>query len=181
MSYPPSKKHQADGGPSVKNVAGLLGTLGLADRESVQAAFFDAFAFNVLVGGSDAHAKNYSLLLRGPRVALAPLYDAASYAPYLKAGEAVRSSMRVGRAWRVRDVTREDWVDVATALEMDAEPALSRVEHLRTGLSGAVEEAADQAPAPFKDDARRVAAAVAKQRHLRVPRVSRAQRSTDRP
>ena len=32
MSYPPSKKYQADGGPSVRNVAALFGTLGLADR-----------------------------------------------------------------------------------------------------------------------------------------------------
>lgn len=173
MSYPPSKKYQADGGPSVKNVATLLGTLGLADREPVRRAFFDAFAFNVLVGGTDAHAKNYSLLLRGPRVALAPLYDAASYAPYLKAGEAVHSSMKVGRAWQVRDVTVEDWVAVANALEVPPDLALSRVEHLRTGLPDAVKEAADQAPAPFRKDARRVAAAVARQRHLNVPRLPR--------
>ncbi|WP_295696556.1 HipA domain-containing protein [Lapillicoccus sp.] len=94
MSYPSSKKYRADGGPSVKDVATLLATLGLADRDLVRTAFFEAFAFNVLVGGSDAHAKNYSLLLRGPRVALAPLYDSASYAPYLRRGEAVRSSIK---------------------------------------------------------------------------------------
>ncbi len=174
MSYPPSKKYQADGGPSVKNVAALLGTLGLADREPVRAAFFDAFAFNVLIGGSDAHAKNYSLLLRGARVALAPLYDAASYAPYLKPGEAVRSSMKIGRAWHVRDVTVQDWIGVATALEVQPELALDRVEHLRTGLVEAVKEAADQAPVPFKKDARRVATAVARQRHLHLPRPPRA-------
>ncbi len=135
MSYPPSKKYQADAGPSVRNVASLLlGTLGLADREAVRTAFFDACAFTVLVGGTDAHAKNYSLLLRGPRVALAPLCDTASHATYLKPGEAVRSSMKVGRAWQVRDVTVEDWVDVATALELHPELALDRVESLRTRL-----------------------------------------------
>lgn len=84
--------------------------VGLTDRDPVRTAFLDAFAFNVLVGGTDAHAKNYSLLLRGPRVALAPLYDAASYAPYLQPGEAVHSSMKVGHSWQVRDVTVEDWV-----------------------------------------------------------------------
>ncbi len=176
MSYPPSKKYQADGGPSIRNVAALFGTLGLADRQVVRTAFFEAFAFNVLVGGTDAHAKNYSLLLRGPRVALAPLYDAASYAPYLKAGEAVRSSMKVGRAWQVRDVTVEDWVDVATALELDPELALDRVERLRTGLPDAVAEAADTAPPPFRKDAHRVATAVGRQRHLHVPRLPHARR-----
>ncbi len=176
MSYPSSKKYQADGGPSVKNVAALLGTLGLDDRAPARALFFDAFAFNVLVGGSDAHAKNYSLLLRGPRVALAPLYDAASYAPYLKPGEAVRSSMRVGRAWHVRDVTIEDWVSIATALELQPELAVSRVEDLRSSLPDAVKEAADQAPAPFQKDASRVAAAVVRQRHLHVPPPHRVRR-----
>jgi len=66
----------------------------------VRSAFFDALAYNVLVGGTDAHAKNYSVRLRGPRVALAPLYDVASYAPYLKQGESLRSSMKVGKNWQ---------------------------------------------------------------------------------
>ncbi len=176
MSLPSTKKYQADGGPSVKNIAALLTTLGLADRESARRTFFDAFVFNALVGGSDAHAKNYSLLLRGARVAVAPLYDAASYAPYLKHGEAVRSSMKVGLAWQVRDVTVEDWLDVATALALEPAFALSRIEHLRTGLPDAVTEAADQAPAPFTRDAHRVADAVARQKHLHVPRLPHARR-----
>jgi serine/threonine-protein kinase HipA len=176
MTYPPSRKYQAEGGPSVNNVAALFGSLGLADRDPVRTAFFDAFAFNTLVGGTDAHAKNYSLLLRGPRVALAPLYDMASYAPYLKRGEVVHNSMKVGKAWQVRDVTDEDWVDVATALAMHPEQALHRVEKLRAGLAAAVNEAADQAPASFRKEAGQVATAVTKQGHLNVPRRPRARR-----
>ncbi len=49
MSYPPFKKYQSDGGPSVKNVASLLSTLALLDRDAVRSAFFEALAFNVLV------------------------------------------------------------------------------------------------------------------------------------
>ena len=176
MSYPPSKKYQADSGPSVKNVATLLGALGLGDRDAVRAAFFDAFAYNVLVGGTDAHAKNYSLLLRGPRVAMAPLYDSASYAPYLKAGEDMKSSMKVGEHWEVRDVTVQDWVTVGAALGLDGDEALTRVERLRTGLPDAVIQAAEQAPTPFRKGAQRVADAVARQRHLHVPRLPQARR-----
>lgn len=176
MMYPPDKKYQIEGGPSPKNVAALLGSLGRDDRDAVRERFFDALAFNTLVGGTDAHAKNYSLLLRGPRVALAPLYDAASYAPYLKPGEPVHSSMKVGKAWQVRDVTVEDWLEVAAALELEPDYAMGRVEYLRTGVAGAVREAADQAPTPFRKAARQVATAVAKQGHLRVPRLPRARR-----
>lgn len=42
----------------------------------------EALALNWLLAGSDAHAKNYSLLLSGPQVRLAPLYDVASALPY---------------------------------------------------------------------------------------------------
>jgi serine/threonine-protein kinase HipA len=177
MSLPPSKKYQADGGPSIKNVAALLGTLGLNDRDQVRMAFFEAFTFNVLVGGTDAHAKNYSLLLRGSRVAMAPLYDAASYAPYLRRGEAARSSMKVGAHWEVRDVTVEDWLDVASALDLEPDFALERVERLRKALPDAATAAADLASPPFKKDAQRVAGAIARQRHLHTPRLPRGRRT----
>ena len=35
-----------------------------------------------LVVGTDAHARNYALLLSGPDVRLAPLYDLNSFLPY---------------------------------------------------------------------------------------------------
>ena len=179
MSYRPEKKYQADGGPSVKNVAMLFSTLALPDRELVRSAFFDALAYNVLVGGTDAHAKNYSVLLRGPRVALAPLYDVASYAPYLKEGESPRSSMKVGKNWQVRDVTVEDWTQVGAALGLGLDEALERVERFRQGLPDALAAAAATAPGPFLKDAQRVAKAVARQGHLkavRLPRASHSQR-----
>ena len=179
MSYRPEKKYQADGGPSVKNVAMLFSTLALPDRELVRSAFFDALAYNVLVGGTDAHAKNYSVLLRGPRVALAPLYDVASYASYLKQGESLRSSMKVGKNWQVRDVTAQDWAQVGAALGLDPDEALERVERLRQGLPDALAAAAATAPGPFLKDAQRVAKAVARQGHLkavRLPRASHIQR-----
>lgn len=46
------------------------------------ARFVDALAFTWIIAGTDAHAKNYSLLLAGPQVRLAPLYDVASALPY---------------------------------------------------------------------------------------------------
>jgi serine/threonine-protein kinase HipA len=180
MSYRPEKKYQADGGPSVKNVALLFSTLALPDRDLVRSAFFDALAYNVLVGGTDAHAKNYSVLLRGPRVALAPLYDVASYAPYLRQGESLRSTMKVGKNWHVQDVTVQDWTQVGAALGLDQDDALARVERLRQGLPDALAAAAATAPGPFLKDALRVAKAVASQGHLRAVRLPRASDSQRR-
>ena len=44
--------------------------------------FADALIWNWLIAGTDAHAKNYSLLLAEDQVRLAPLYDVASALPY---------------------------------------------------------------------------------------------------
>ena len=51
-----------------------------ADAAAVR--FADALIWNWIVGGTDAHAKNYSLLLSADQVRLAPLYDIASGLPY---------------------------------------------------------------------------------------------------
>jgi hypothetical protein len=44
--------------------------------------FAGALAFNWLIASTDAHAKNYGLLLAGRQIRLAPLYDIASILPY---------------------------------------------------------------------------------------------------
>lgn len=177
LSYPPGRKYQADGGPSVKNVAALFSTLALTDRELVRAHFFDALAYNVLVGGTDAHAKNYSVLLRGSRVALAPLYDVASYAPYLKQGEVLRSSMKVGRHWQVRDMTADDWAEVGAALGLPPEDALAHVDNMRQRLPDALADAAASAPPLFRRQADRIATAAARQHHLKLPPLPRGPRA----
>jgi len=44
---------------------------------------FDALALNWLIAGTDAHAKDFSILISvGAQVRLAPLYDIASILPY---------------------------------------------------------------------------------------------------
>lgn len=65
LSVPPSKKYQRlDGGPGIADIAGLVRSLPLtADRRSTGTAFYRALVFNVIAGCTDAHAKNYSLML----------------------------------------------------------------------------------------------------------------------
>lgn len=75
LGLDPSRKYEADRGPGVARIADLLRAL--ADRGSVE-HFARAVIVNYLLGAPDAHAKNYSLLLVGATVRLAPLYDVAS-------------------------------------------------------------------------------------------------------
>ena len=69
------------GGHSIKRLARLLHDHSM-DRDTDLEMFFDALAFNWVVCNTDAHSKNYSLLLSPNGVRLAPLYDIWSLLPY---------------------------------------------------------------------------------------------------
>jgi serine/threonine-protein kinase HipA len=91
--------------------------------------FADALAWNWLIAGTDAHAKNYSLLLSAGQVRLAPLYDVASALPYGADEHKLRLAMKVGKSYAV--YPRHDyWPAAAEALDLDAEVLHGRVHEL---------------------------------------------------
>jgi serine/threonine-protein kinase HipA len=103
MAVSPKNKYQKlDGGPGIKRIGQMLRNLSTQDRARVAAKFFEGFAFNVLVRATDAHAKNYSLLLDGRKVSMAPLYDLISAAPF---GYATESAMSVSGEYRFDLIT----------------------------------------------------------------------------
>jgi serine/threonine-protein kinase HipA len=76
------QKYQNEGGPTPAAIVQLLRSASSRAAEDVS-TFVDALAFHWIVGATDAHAKNYSLLhARGGSSRLAPLYDVASALPY---------------------------------------------------------------------------------------------------
>src|SRR5205814_1903999 len=80
----PTAKYQNEGGPTPEDIVALLRhnvSPAAAAAESVD-RFAGMLAFNWIIGGTDAHAKNYSVLLHGPQVRLAPAYDVASALVY---------------------------------------------------------------------------------------------------
>ncbi len=79
----PVRKYASDGGPSCADVLGLLATTGPTAQTNA-AAFLQMLFFNYLIAATDAHAKNYSILLETDGAhRLAPMYDVASIAPYI--------------------------------------------------------------------------------------------------
>jgi len=82
LGLPPTKEYENESGPGVGDIVALLRSRSTNSEEDVN-RFVDALAFNWLIGGTDAHAKNYSILIgSGGVVRLAPLYDVASILPY---------------------------------------------------------------------------------------------------
>lgn len=107
LSVPPAKKYQhLDGGPGVGQVAQLLRTrLSPLDRDQVARDFLRAVTFNVAIVNTDAHAKNYSLLLDGSSVALSPLYDVTSIALYVDRDvPPLHFPMSIDGTYRIADI-----------------------------------------------------------------------------
>lgn len=128
LAIMPTRKYQNEGGPSVSDVVELLRTHSSARDDDVT-TFLDAIALNWLIAGTDAHAKNYSLLIAdGPRVRLAPLYDVASILPYDAFDyHKIKLSMKIGGEYRLKLVAARHWEKV----EKETRPGVDLVARVR--------------------------------------------------
>lgn len=143
LAVPPGKKYQADGGPSPERIAALLRTHLPAPRaDDAVRAFVDALALSWIIVGSDAHAKNYSLLLSGDQVRLAPLYDVASFLPYDSSdGHRLRLPMNIGGRYDVSWIGVEQWRSLAQDVGLDPDSTLERVRELAIRTPDALADA----------------------------------------
>ncbi|HEX6499518.1 MAG TPA: HipA N-terminal domain-containing protein [Micromonosporaceae bacterium] len=74
------------------------------------------------------HAKNYSVLLSGAQVRLAPMYDVASALPYDGLHQPkLRMAMRIGGEYRVAGIGRRHWVRFAGSCRLDPDEVVARV------------------------------------------------------
>jgi HipA-like protein len=93
------------------------------------------------IGGTDAHAKNYSLLLAGTQVRLAPLYDVASALPCGMHERKLKLAMKVGGSYSVFPF-QNTWGRAAGEMGIDPHAALDRVRDLTGRVAEAFAEAA---------------------------------------
>lgn len=138
----PDAKYQQDGGPGVCDIVALIrGLLPPKAATEAVARFVDGLLFNWLVGGTDAHAKNYGLLLAGPQVRLAPLYDIASMLPYEHDPRKLRLAMKVAGEYRFKAVDAHHWHKLAGQLSLDAGELIGRAHDLAEALPDALSDA----------------------------------------
>ncbi|MBW5440731.1 type II toxin-antitoxin system HipA family toxin [Bradyrhizobium canariense] len=124
----PTMKYQNDGGPSPADVIELLRTYS-TDRVADVDTFVDALGFNWLIAGTDAHAKNYSLLLAGgPHVRLAPLYDIASILPYDDVDlQKIKLAMKIGGDYKLSQISLRDWQKFARETRLDPDKVIAEL------------------------------------------------------
>ncbi len=141
-SVHPARKYQSDGGPSVNDVLTLI-----KDNVTQSAAgidrkrFIDALLYNWLIAGTDAHAKNYTLLLSGATVRMAPLYDVASFLPYDTTNQRkISFAMKLGTGYKVAQIDRPGlWSRFAEKHGLEKDVLLQRALQLTTTVGHALE------------------------------------------
>jgi serine/threonine-protein kinase HipA len=118
---PPGMKYEEQGGPALRDLAGLLRNYG---NPADVTGLLRRTTFNMAVGNADAHAKNFSVLHDADNAAitLAPLYDVLStIALELTdgAGQPMQADthlgQRVGGQADIRKVTAASLTDEAVA------------------------------------------------------------------
>jgi serine/threonine-protein kinase HipA len=135
LAIPPTRKYQNEGGPGIRDIVGLLTTYSTSAGEDV-GTFLDSIAYNWLIAGTDAHAKNYALLIGAEgRVRLAPLYDVASVLPYRDIDiQKVKLSMKMGGEYRLRNIGLHHWRKLAEELRIDPDAIIARVDGIAAQL-----------------------------------------------
>jgi serine/threonine-protein kinase HipA len=116
-----------------------------AEPEVDVGRFLQANIFNWLIEGTDAHAKNYSLLIGpGDEVSLAPLYDLSTQLPY---SELIpqRVSMKIGEHYDIARVGLEDWQKIARACAVEEEGVIAMISEMAKAIPDEISAARAQA------------------------------------
>ncbi len=156
LSVHPGRKYQNDGGPGAREITALLranvyqpidagADIGDAAENDVW-RFVDALLFNWLIGGTDAHAKNYSLLIGGGGlVRMAPLYDLASIFAYPDLDRRrTKLAMQVADKYRLADIRLRHWEIFASELRLEPDAVIERARWLADALPDGMAQTADE-------------------------------------
>ena len=148
----PDDKYQGDGGPSPQQIAESIRKHS-SQPDSDAHRFLDALIYNWIIVGTDAHAKNYSFLLRGGTVRFAPLYDITSVLPYEPDWHSVnrtKLAMKIGKKYTVAKADRHSaWHETAESMGCDGEEAVARAEDMARQTPSALDQALQSLSAEF--------------------------------
>ena len=129
----PNTKYQSEGGPGIPEIMGLLRFTKAPEVDRDR--FMRAQAFNFLIGGTDAHAKNYSIIYEpGGAFRLTPLYDLISFLPYQQHRSQLALAMTVAGRRAVEQIRLRHWERAVENCDYPAERAVEHVKNLTAKL-----------------------------------------------
>jgi serine/threonine-protein kinase HipA len=179
LSIPAARKYQVKGGPGWPELMKVISENPFKNRDKDLEALIDAAIYNFIIGNTDAHGKNFSILYgqaKSGSLSLAPFYDLCSTYPYGDIVTSKRLAMSIGKKQRFDRVEAENWrqfaevVDlareelaekmtkVAEAVEAGSQVVLEAHKELyaRTGVPGTIAEQAGRQAAEVRTMAERL-------------------------
>lgn len=132
----PAKKYENEGGPGISTIMTALqkfSSNAAVDRDR----FMRAQAFNFILAGTDAHAKNYSFVIApNNKVRLAPLYDIASYLPYTNSLKKQKMAMKIASQYKISEISSRHWSSLSKETEYSEEHMLRHIRDLLITIPG---------------------------------------------
>ena len=148
LGKPPSAKYESNQtgipGPTLEDMFEVT-RRHMPATDTVQ--LLDMAVFNVLICNSDAHAKNYSMLIRGNGASLAPIYDVMCGDVWENVTK--RLSQKIAGESRGEQIEGRHWQRFARECGLNPRQVLDRVSALaKSALAKAGEAAAEVAVMP---------------------------------
>jgi serine/threonine-protein kinase HipA len=136
LGIPPEFKYETEGGPSLKACFNLLRTNSTRSGKDVL-SLVNWVIFNYLIGNSDAHGKNISLLLLAEGPMLSPFYDLLSTRVYAHYGLAEGLAMRMGGEIDPQAIKNKHWELFAEEVGIKPKLVLTRLKDISQKIEAA--------------------------------------------
>jgi len=152
LHTPPEYKYEAEGGPSLAVCFNLVRNASARSGKDVL-SLLNWVIFNYLIGNSDAHGKNISLLLLPEGPMMAPFYDLLSTRIYAHYGLAEGLAMMIGGENDPGAIQKKHWERFAEEVGIKPRLVLTRVVDLAQRIQVARLQLFKGDFAPYRCDA----------------------------
>ena len=117
LNIPPEIKYENEGGPSISDSFGVMDKFIQSGRMPGidKLRLLKLIIFNFLIGNTDAHGKNFSVVYQKNGVTLAPCYDLLSTVIYSSNGKD-KMAMKIGGEYQLRLIQPRHWQRLANQI-----------------------------------------------------------------
>jgi serine/threonine-protein kinase HipA len=141
------KKYQTGGGAKLKNCYRVINEFS-ENRLSDIICFTEWIIFNYLIGNTDAHAKNLSLLHSGSGVKLAPFYDLLSTEVYPESIIDHEMAMLINGKGKYSSLRPKDFIALFENLEQNATNMMKTIKDKFADIAPIAEKLRENMPEP---------------------------------
>lgn len=145
LGYLERSKYQKDRGPGIRDVYNAILEYSSAPATDAY-RFVELVMFNYLIGNTDAHAKNFSILHEdyGKNIFLAPAYDLISVEVYPETIVDHETAMVINGKAKYDAMTKKDWLALYEQLELNPARVLQTLRDRLSGVLGAAKTLRDE-------------------------------------